>query len=134
MRHAPYTTEYLEVTVMSEGELMEYFLTRSYETEEVWTLQNDMDWLLLQHGDMQYLPVWPYQRFAEEAMPAGGGYNVIAYALEDFVFETLPELIERDIGVEIMPRATGAGCFITPHRLLDIIGGMMESGEYRLDG
>ena len=134
MRHAPYATEYLAVPVMSEGELMEYFLTRSFETEEVWTLQNDMDWFLLQRSGMQYLPVWPYQRFAEEALPDGGGYTVIAYALEDFVFETLPELIERDIGVEIMPRTTGAGCFITPHRLLDIIGGMFESGEYRLDG
>jgi hypothetical protein len=48
--------------------------------------------------------------------------------------DTLQWLIDDDIGIEIMPRLSGQGCLMSPHRLLSIIEGMLDAGEYRLDG
>lgn len=134
MRHTPYAIEYASAPTLSDGERLDYFLTRAFETEEVWILRDTGGQLLLDRGGDGHLPVWPYQVFARDAAILWPGYEPCAQALEDFAFTTLIALIDADIGVDVMPRATAAGCLITPHRLLDIFEGMFDSGEYRLDG
>lgn len=135
MRYAPYPSEYLAVPTMTDGELLDYFLMRSVETEEVWGLQDSSGWLLREYKGQLNFPVWPYKRFASEAATTLWPNCIpTAVSLEHFVFENLPQWIDDDIGIDIMPRAAQPGCLITPHRLLDIIEGILDAGEYRLDG
>ncbi len=134
MRYAPYESEYLAVPSMSDGELLDYFLFRTIETEEVWGLHEQADWLLREHQGQITLPIWPYKRFAlEAALEHWHDGTPGAISLEHFVFKTLQQLIEAEVMVEIMPRGTELGCLITPHRLLDILTGILDAGECRLD-
>lgn len=139
MRHAPYESEYLAVPTMRDGELLDYFLMRCFETDEVWFLKEmsqPFERDLADVDDSQTtFPVWPYQRFASEAASDQWPACIpSAIALDHFLYRTLDELIERDVTVEIMPRGNDTGCLIAPQRLLSILEGMIDVGEYRLDG
>lgn len=136
MRHEPYDSELRAVPTMSDGELLDYFLLRSFETDEVWGLQDATGWLLREHAGKLYLPLWPYRRFAADAaLDFLHDGSPSSTALEHFIDETLRQLIDSDIMMEIMPRNTDKlGCIIAPHRLLDIFIGLFDAAEYRLDG
>jgi len=46
MRYEPYQEEYAAVPDMTDAELMDYFLYRIFETEEVWGLkENGFQWI-----------------------------------------------------------------------------------------
>lgn len=135
MRYAPYPSEARAVPNMGDGELMEYFLMRAFETEEVWALRNTDGWLLQRRAEQLCLPVWPYRQFADETVVQWRTESQpTAQSLEFFINDTLLWLIDDDIGVDIMPRQDGCGCLMSPHRLLSIIEGMLDAGEYCLDG
>ena len=136
MRHEPYAAELKALPTMSDGERLDYFLLRIFETDEVWGLDEGADWLVREHGDDLYMPLWPYRRFAADAaldfLHDGSPASV---ALEHFIDNTLRPLMDSDTLLEIMPRdADTLGCVITPHRLLDILIGLFDASEYRLDG
>jgi hypothetical protein len=134
MRYAPYPSEMRAIPAMSEIELMEYFLLRVFETEEVWAVRDGESWMLREHAGQTWLPVWPYRHFADEAV-AGWAVPLlpVAQSLEFFINDTLQWLIDDDIGVAIMPCAQAPGCQMSPHRLLSIIEGMRDAGDYHLD-
>lgn len=140
MRYAPYEYEYEASSAMSDGELMDYFLARVFETEEIWSLEDQADWVLRERADgnggqVTSMPVWPYEKFAVEA--AVGEWSqcqVQAESLEDFMAGTLAMLMEEDALVEIMPTPQRAGCLVSPQRLKSILDGMIEAGEYSLEG
>jgi len=132
MRYAPYQQEYAELAAMSDARLLEYFLTRVFETEEVWGLDDGCEWLIEERDGQQRMPVWPYRQLAEQAV-AGEGYVPAAEALEDFVYRTLATLIEEDALLEVLPAPGRAGCLVSPQRLHDIFTGMFDAGEYKLD-
>jgi hypothetical protein len=136
MRHEPYESELRAVPLMSDGELLDYFLLRIFETDEVWGLNDSASWLLREHQANLYLPLWPYRRFAADAaldfLHDGSPASV---ALEHFIDQTLRPLIDGNTMLEIMPRDSAKlGCVISPHRLLDILIGLIDASEYRLDG
>ncbi|MYM62277.1 DUF2750 domain-containing protein [Pseudomaricurvus sp. HS19] len=136
MRYAPYETEVKELGVMSESQLLEYFLTRVFETEEVWGLEDDCEWATIQLAAHSAMPIWPYQQLANSAasnLPAANNLLPTAESLEDFMDHTLPSLIEEDVMLAVMTSEESTGCLVSPHRLLDIFTGMMESGTYSLD-
>jgi len=136
MRYAPYDNEYQAAANLSESEQMEYFLTRVFETEEVWGLDDGAEWVYREHTDgSQSLPLWPYEKFAKDAaVDLWADTQPQAESLEDFMYHTLEMLIEDDVMVEIMPMPTKTGCLVSPHRLLSILTGMIDAGEYRMDG
>ena len=67
MRYEPYEDEYAAVPTMSDEELLEYFLYRINETDEVWGLQDGVEWITRVIDGRETLPVWPYKRYAEVA-------------------------------------------------------------------
>lgn len=135
MRYAPYSEETTAISTMSEPQLLEYFLTRVFETEEVWGLDDGCEWIIIERNDQRIMPVWPYQQFAADAASeAWSGHNPTAESLEDFVYQTLNLLIEEDAMLEVMSSPERQGCLVSPHRLQDIFTGMFDAGEYTLDG
>lgn len=136
MRHEPYESELRDVPTMRDGELLDYFLLRIFETDEVWGLSEAAGWLVREHEGNIYLPLWPYRRFASDAaLDFLNDGSPAAVALEHFIDQTLRPLVDTDTMLEIMPRDTATlGCIISPHRLLDILIGLFDASEYRLDG
>ena len=91
--------------------------------------------MLKEIGDQWVLPVWPYERFAEACAETGCDDNVSdAISLEQFVYHVLPTMIQQDICVEVLPTETKPGKLITAQDLFRVFEGMMESGEYFLEG
>lgn len=134
MRYAPYEQEVAATADMSEALLLEYFLTRVFETEEVWGLDDGCEWITTERDDHSVMPIWPYRQFAAEA--CNGDWPACqptAESLEDFVYNTLGTLIEEDILLEVMGNANRSGCLIAPQRLYEIFTGMFSAGEYTLD-
>lgn len=135
MRYAPYDVEYQEAPSLSEGEQLEYFLTRVFETEEIWGLDDGCEWVFRQTESGTTMPVWPYEKFAKDSAEfLDSASQPQAESLEDFMYHTLEMLIEEDVMVEIMPTGKKLGCIISPHQLLSIFTGMIDAGEYRMDG
>lgn len=135
MRYSPYESEIRDVATMAEPELLEYFLLRAFEAEEVWTLLDGDQWQLMETADGLRLPVWPYEYFAIEAAKSRWpGTETCAESLEYFLYESLQELADRDIMLDIMLRPNDAGCLVSPQRLSSILLGMMDAGEYVLEG
>jgi len=134
MRYSPYEQEYEAVQTMSEAELLEYFLIRITETEEIWTLTERTQLFSRDLNGLRCVPVWPYLKYAREAA-LEYWHDCIpnALSLEFFMFNTLQPMLEQEVLIEVMPHEGKPGCLITPHRLLDILVGVMHSREYRLD-
>ena len=134
MRFSPYQCEVTQLGYMSEGQLLEYFLTRVFETEEIWGHDDGCEWVTTQQHNHWVMYLWPYQQLAKEALAVDNvSLTAAAESLEDFIDTTLPTLIEDDIMVVVMASAQSPGCLVAPHRLLQILTGMMESGQYVLD-
>lgn len=135
MRYAPYEQEVTAVADMSEAQLLEYFLTRVFETEEVWGLDDGCEWIMVEHNGQWVMPVWPYRQYAAEAITKQECNSIpAAESLEDFVYQTLGQLMDDDAVLEIMSTEKRPGCLVSPHRLYDIFTGMFNAGEYTLDG
>ena len=134
MRHAPTAQELMAIAAMTDGELLDYFLLRVTETEEIWGLQQQNQLFVRQLETAGAVPLWPYRSVAvDAALDHWHDCVVQSVSLEYFVELTLPRLIQEELMVEIMPRGNAAGCLITPHRLLDILTSIMSAAEYRLD-
>lgn len=135
MRYAPYSRETTALADMSEAQLLEYFLTRVFETEEIWGLDDGCEWIVIERDGQTVMPVWPYMQFASEAVTGDrSNCKPSAESLEDFVYSTIDTLIEDDILLEVMGSPNRLGCLVSPQRLYDIFTGMFSAGEYTLDG
>ncbi len=136
MRYAPYDNEYQAAKTLTAAQQLEYFLMRIFETEEVWGLDDGTEWIFRESSEAETtLPVWPYQKYAREAaVGIWAEYQPQAESLEDFMQHTLAMLIEEQAMMEIMPGPDQPGCLISPHQLLSILEGMIDAGEYRMDG
>lgn len=136
MRYEPYEDEYASVPSMTDAQLLEYFLLRIYETEEVWGLkEGGAYWMTYERDGRDTLPVFAYKRYADEAAVADWELLIpVADSLEFFMERTLPRLLEQDICLEIMPQQPGKGSIVTPRQLLSILEGMVDAGEYTIEG
>lgn len=136
MRYEPYEQEYASVPTMNDTQLMDYFLSRVYENEEVWGLKEGGScWMSYDRDGHETQPVFAYKRYADEAAVADWEVMIpVAESLEFFMERTLSRLIDQNITVEIMPRKGGKGCLISPQKLLGIIEGMIDSGTYSMEG
>jgi len=134
MRYEPYDDEYRAIPTMTDEELLEYFLFRILETDEIWGLKDGPGWITRQIGGQETLPVWPFKRFASEAA-LGEWQNLqpSADSLEFFMERTLYKQTVNGVTIEIMPRKSEPGCLIHPKRLLTILENTMHSAEYTLE-
>lgn len=134
MRYEPYEDEYAAVPTMTDEELLEYFLYRILETDEVWGLKDGPQWITREIDGQETLPVWPFKRFAAEAaVGEWQKYMPGADSLEFFSYRTLNKRALQGVMIEVMPRSSGVGCLVSPQRLLTILEGTMHLGEYTLE-
>lgn len=134
MRQNPTEGEYAAAPTMADHERLEYFLTRVFETDEVWFLKNPQPFERLLDG-RPTMPLWPYRRFASDAaLDCWMDCVSSSVSLEHFLYTLLDEPIARGVTLDLMPRGEAGGCLIGAARLRAILEGMMDAGEYRLDG
>ena len=135
MRHTPYESEYNAIQSMGHSDLLEYFLTRVFETDEVWFLKNATGWLTYDADNHTAFPVWPYRRLASDAaLEKWESHAPSSVSLDHFLYVMMQELIANNVMIEVMPRIDQSGCLTPAQRLMGILEGMIDAGEYRLDG
>ena len=135
MRYSPSESELIEIESSSAEHRIHYFLTRIIEAEEVWSLGDDSGWAIKEVGDKAIIPIWPYKELATVcAQQAGDNQTAVAVSLEQFVYTVLPKIDQQNIQIEIMPTNNQAGKYIQAQALASIFEGMMESGEYYMEG
>ena len=134
MRYEPYDDEYLAVQTMEDEELLEYFIFRILETNEIWGLKDGSRWMTREIDGRETLPVWPFKRFASEAaVDEWQNLQPSAYSLDFFIDRTLFQQAASNVMIEIMPRKSVPGCLVNPQRLLTILENTMHSAEYTLE-
>lgn len=135
MHYAPTQSELTALEEATSAERLDYFLTRAMEAEEVWGLSNGRGWAMKdQDGDL-VLPIWPYSQFAN-ANAVGEDESKIsdAVSLEHFTYNLLPQLIEKDIHIEIMPTTAKKGLVLEAQALFEIIERKLDTSEYFIEG
>lgn len=136
MRYEPYDYEYAAIPDMTNAQLLEYFLTRTFETEEIWGLkEGGAFWMTYDRNGEETLPLFPYKLFADEA--AVGDWEVmipVAESLEFFMEKTLNRLIQENIVLEIMPRKDKQGIIVSPQQIYNILDNMIDHGTYTMEG
>jgi hypothetical protein len=131
MRYEPHEDEYAAVPTMTDEELLEYFLYRIFETDEVWCLKDGPQLVIRQVEGRETLPVWPYKRYADDAaVGEWAELQATADSVDFFSDQTLQKLIRQGLQVEIMPRQSALGCLISPQQLSSILENMMESRDF----
>lgn len=134
MRFSPALNEYAAIDAMTEGELLEYFITRTFETEEVWGLASEAGWVMRERDGHTILPVWPFQQLVAPCEDESSDHSANAISLERFVYRVLDMLTAAKAQVEVMPRRSGPGSLIEPRQLRSLFQGVIDAGEYRLEG
>lgn len=143
MRFQAYPSEMAALPTLSNGERLDYFLLRAFETDEIWALKQAGQWFarpLAEHCDgfaagTLIMPLWCYRHYCQDAaLDIWTDCRPDAVALEYCLETEIPRLTEAGIVFDIMPRSAQPGCLITPQQLLSIFNGLMDAGEYRLEG
>lgn len=135
MHFEPTPQEYAALQDMSGPALLEYFLTRVAEVEEVWGLGNASGWVMREQDGQTSLPVWPYQQLAANCAIDDWQDQVCqSVSLEHFIQHILKLLIQNDIQLEIMPSETRPGHIVAAQQLATLFESILDSGEYFLEG
>lgn len=130
MRYEPHEDEYAAVPTMTNEELLEYFLYRIFETDEVWSLKEGPQAVTRRFEDQEIQPVWAYKRYADDmAIGEWAPLRAVADSADFFAYQTLSSLARRGVMIEIMPRKAAPGCLISPQRLFGMLENMMEARD-----
>ena len=120
---------------MGANERLHYFLTRAIEAEEIWSLGNANGWELQQRDGRELVPIWPYLELARiNKIQKISTASPQATSLDHFFQNILPSMIEQKIDLEVVCMPGTAGRLITATDLYAILEGMLEAGEYYLEG
>lgn len=135
MKYQPSETELQELELYDPKEQLHFFLSRVIESEELWGLGNASGWVMKEINEQSILPVWPYEIFAENcAAMEWQDYTATAVSLEHFVYKLLPIMNKQNIKVEVFPSKSHPGSLVKATELASLFEGMMESGEYYMEG
>ena len=135
MRYSPYSYEHQAMDDFNNRQRLEYFLTRLFEAEEVWGINDGLEWVSFLKNGKVLLPLWPYESLAQDACdPMKKDLLPSAESLEDFLHFTLDELEQEGIMLELLPVKQQCGSEISPEQLKSILTGMIEAGEYTIEG
>lgn len=136
MIYKPSESELVEIETLSADQRLHYFLTRVIESEEVWGLGDEASgWIIKDSDEKTLITVWPYEILAAAfATQSGDGQAPVAVSLEQFVYSLLPVIHQQNIHLEILPTGSLPGKLMPAQALAAILEGMMESGEYYMEG
>jgi hypothetical protein len=135
VRYKPSESELVEIESYSEEQRLHYFLSRAIEAEEIWGLGDNTGWLIKEVNDRTIISIWPYETFAAACVPQSGDHQApVAISLEQFLYAVLPKMDQQNIQIEILPTNGQSGKIMQAQALAAILEGMMESGEYYMEG
>lgn len=135
MQYVPMETELVQLQSMSAQERLHYATTRMIECEEVWSLGDDNGWIIRDEDGKQVISVWPYHLLAQENRPGEDETSLPqATSLEYFVYGVLDMCQVEDICLEVFPKTDESGHLISSTDLYELLTGLMESGEYLMEG
>lgn len=100
-----------------------YFIKRTADWEQVWSLRNADGWVLAAMDDgRQVAPFWPFQAFAQRAAVAQwADAEPTPIPLESFMERWLPGLAGDERLVCVLPGLDGRGPVVQPMTLKDDI-------------
>jgi hypothetical protein len=122
-----------DIDTMTGPERVQYFLTRTLESEEIWGLADTQGWVLHEEEGKSILPLWPYRQFANECIDAVS-LEAQSTSLDHFVESILHKLVVQEIQVELWPTPRQRGVLLDATELQATFHSLMESGEYFLEG
>lgn len=131
MRYEPTPSELLYLDHMDSDERLDYFITRTMESEEVWRLCDADGWVTHARDGVVTMPLWPYEGLA--AASAGPGEAADAVSLEYFVYHELNELYGHGIVLDIFP-GKAAGVPMDAAMLLRVFDGKIDQEQYFIEG
>ena len=121
---------------MSAVERLHYSLQCVIETEEVWGLGDSSGWILKTLDEATTcLPIWPFKDYTVE-MNVGDwdDQSPVSVSLEHFIYQVLGMLKDEDMSVEVFPTRDSSGEIISAHELYEMLEGMVDAGEYYMEG
>jgi len=133
MRYEPTGHELNEIAGMVAQQRMHYFLTRTVESEEVWVLADPQGWVMRDDAGKTILSVWPYRQFAEDCADSAD-LRPHATSLDHFIESVMLVLVSQGVYIEVLPTRQQGGILIAAAELLEIFEGLVDSGEYYLEG
>lgn len=139
MRYSPSETEISSLAAWSGERRVEYFLSRVSEAEEVWSIGNASGWELREDAARAWVRVWPYRELAALNLARGEdldaeGAEAMATSLDHFVQHLLPMMAERGIALEVLSMPGRMGDVVDASRLTSMFEGILEAGDYYLEG
>ena len=135
MRHRPSESEISGLSHMSQAERLSYFLSRSMEVEEIWSLGNASGWELQERDGRSFVYVWPYIDLARMNLADdSGSSSPQATSLDHFFQNILPIMIQQKIDLDVLSLPGCAGRLIAASDLYTMMESLLESGEYYIEG
>ncbi len=103
----------------------EYFVKRTADWEELWTLRGEDGFVLVGDDEgSEYVPVWPHRRYAEAcATDEWAGLQPEAIALHDWLEVWIPGMTRDSRSVAVFPLPKGQGVVVSPERLKEDLEG-----------
>lgn len=134
MRYRATEDEIVNLPSMAPVERLNYFLTRTVEAEEIWSLGNTNGWELQERDGRTVVHVWPYVELARLNLPPdSASASPQATSLEHFFQNILPIMIEQEIFLDIISMPEAPGRLIAASDLYTMLESMLESHEYYFD-
>lgn len=129
------SSELKSIATMSREQKLHYAAARMLECEEVWSIGDESGWEIHGHDEQPYIMIWPYKQFAEhyceevktESCP-------LATSIDQLVYSVLQNCLAQKIEINVMPQADSPGCRISASDLYQLLNGMLETGEYVIEG
>lgn len=135
MHHAPTPMEFEALVNATNPERLDYFLTRAMESEEVWGLCNESGWVIKEENGICILPVWSYAVLSQScAQGDWSTHTPDSVSLEHFIYNTLGQLEQQEIQVEILPSLQQPGLVMKANALFEIFERKLDTVEYFLEG
>ena len=135
MRYKASESEISSLATMAHAERLNYFLTRTMEAEEIWSLGNADGWELQERDGRTLVPLWPYRELADMNIPLDtSSASPQATSLDHFFQNVLPVMIKQQIDIEVIGMPETPGRIIAASDLYALMESMLESGEYYIEG
>jgi len=131
MRHEPTKSELLYLDDMDRDERLDYFISRTMESEEIWRLCDADDWVSRDRSGAMVMPLWPYSGLAAPFAEAGEAADAVS--LEHFVYHELNAMHAEGIRVEVFP-GKKAGVLMSAEELFRIFDHKLDEEQYFIEG
>jgi len=96
---------FANVISMTSNERLWNFVNKVADWEQLWGARNDEGWLVpVTPEGIEYFPVWPHPDYAQKTTDQRfPRHRAEEIALDDFLYEWLPQLSNDDVKVAVFP-------------------------------